>query len=119
MFDFKNLNSAKHQAQDRDDKRELEADKAYQEANELLNRIQQSPGFDLELLRQAADKLVLSIKNKRNKAESYICLSNIFYVLDNIPAAIELMKAARSINPDLPEIARLQNLISFGQSSGK
>lgn len=115
MFDFKDLHSAKDKAKDRDDKRELEAEKAYNEAIALLNQLQKSTGFDLNLLREAADKLVLSIKNKRNKAESYICLSNIFYILDNIPAAIEHMKVAQSINPNLPEISKLQNLISFGQ----
>ena len=119
MFDFKDLNSAKDKAKDRDDKREHEADKAYHEAIELLNQLHKSPDFDLDLLRKAADKLVLSIKNKRNKAESYICLSNIFYILDNIPAAIEHMKVAQSINPNLPGISKMQNLISFGLPSGK
>jgi tetratricopeptide (TPR) repeat protein len=119
MFDFKNLNSAKNKAQNRDDKRELEAEKAYNDAIDLLNSLQKSPDLDMRLLRQAADNLVLSIKNKRNKPEPYLCLANIFYVLDNIPAAIEHMQVARSINPDLPGISKLQDLISFGQPVGK
>jgi tetratricopeptide (TPR) repeat protein len=119
MFDFKNLNSAKNQAHGRDEKREQEADKAYNEAIDLLDKLNKSPDFDLGLLRQAADKILVSISNKRNKAEAYICLANIFYILDNVPAAIEHMKVAQSINPDLPEINKLQKLISFGQASAK
>jgi hypothetical protein len=116
MFDFKNLNSAKNKAQDRDEKREHEADKAYIEAVALLDQLNKSPDFDFAVLRNAADKLLVSISNKRNKAEAYICLANIFYILDNVPVAIEHMKVAQSINPSLPEIGRLQNLISFGKS---
>jgi tellurite resistance protein len=98
---------------DRDQSREELSRTSFQEAMAIIRRLRAEKDFNLNELKIAANKLIISIENNRNNAEAYINLAIIFFVIKNIPASIKYMKISRSINPDLPEINKLQKLLSI------
>lgn len=84
----------------------------FQEAIAIIKRLNHENNFNLNELKIAANKLIVCIENNKNDADAYINLARIFYVIKNIPSAIRFMKISRAINPNLPEIEKLQILIS-------
>lgn len=98
--------------QERNQSREEVSRTNYQEAMEIIKRLTIEKSFNLNKLNIAADKLITSIENNKNNAEAYINLALIFYVIKNIPLAVCYLKISRALNPNLPEIQKLQNLIS-------
>jgi tetratricopeptide (TPR) repeat protein len=96
---------------ERDQSRDELSRTNFQEAMAIINRLTREKNFNLPELKIAANKLIISIENNKNNAEAYINLALIFYVLKNIPASIRYLKVSKAINPDLPEIKRLQQMI--------
>ena len=115
MLNFKNLNSAKEKTKDRDEKNNENYSLAYSEALNYLEKFKHSPDFDKNILKKAADKLIDALEYKKNKAEPYICLACIFYILNDSKMAIKYLKIANLINSHLPEISKLRELFGSGQ----
>lgn len=82
----------------------------YEEALGILENFSKNP--NLKFLQEASYKLLDYIREYRNHAPSYFCLSYIFYALDNTEFAMKFMKEAEQISPDVPdELKKLRNKI--------
>lgn len=111
MFDFEALKTAQKKVQARDDVRLDKSNQACLEALDILALVQRKPHFAVRYLQDAAQKLIQSLEYSRSNVTAYICLASIFLFLEEPKKARKYLKSARSINPDLPEIRKLEKMI--------
>ena len=110
MFDFKNLNDAKKKTQNSDKTRLEQYDQLYNSAITELENFKSTK--DKIHLENSVEKLIECISLKRTEPKSYIKLAYIFFVLDEISTSVKYLNAAKSLDNDLPDVVRLQKLIS-------
>jgi hypothetical protein len=111
MFDFAQIKESKKKAAKLDDQRNEKYELAFNEALEHLKKFKTCQNFEIEILKKSTEKLISSLEQKRSKAEPYICLSCIFYMIDEDRKAIKYYSIANSINPKHPKVQELRNLL--------
>lgn len=75
--------------------------KVYEEALDELKKFQQNP--NIIKLKLAGDKLVEVLKYNKQHAESYFCLSVIFYILDSYKASVKYLSFGERLSKKIPE----------------
>lgn len=82
----------------------------FDKAVELLDGFKSSPGTDV--LKQASDYLLESIKHDKRHAPSYYYLAYIFYTLDNTRFASKFVSLAEKLCPEPPiELVQFKNKV--------
>ena len=112
MFDFSALASAKKQVQQRDQDRLEDYLACYEEALEEFRLFKTLPPDErVESLQIAAEALAEALEYQRQRAEPYLLLAGIFYLLKQLKKAQRYVEIALRLQPDLPGILPLQKLI--------
>ena len=96
MFNLKDLQNAKAKAKE---VRENKLENVYDEAFELLDSFVKTS--EKEILKEAGEKFIESIKRDKNYYPAYFCLSYIFYVLDNGECALKYLEKGEEICPEI------------------
>lgn len=110
MFDFKNLNEAKNKTSKNENIRDDKSEQYYDDALKNIEVFKNTK--DKTYLENAVKNLNESIAIKRTNAKPYLKLAYIFYVIDEISMSVKYLNIAKSLDSDLPDIIKLQNLIS-------
>jgi tetratricopeptide (TPR) repeat protein len=112
MFDLQALKEAKKQVASRDESSDVKFNLLYHEALDALYLFVSKTEYDKESLKKAAEKLAAALEIKKSRAEPYFYLAYIFYLLGKLHLALDYLKVAAFINPDLPGIAALKEEIA-------
>lgn len=110
MFDFDALKDINSVISIRDQKREIEAKKIYEEALVYIKKYKTNN--NKEDLIEASNKLFDSVNTYRKLVEPYVWLAYIFQIMDQFDTAMEYLKIAEDINPNFPQIIKLKSLIA-------
>jgi hypothetical protein len=94
-------------------KREEDYEKEYSEGIRYLREFTHSNNS--EYLKKAANKFFDAMKCKKSRPEPYCYLSYIFYVYNQRGIAIEYLEIARALDPNRPELRKIQNAIYSNQ----
>jgi hypothetical protein len=66
---------------------------------------------DIKTLKKASDKFFSSLSGKRNKAEPFFYISQIFFIFGDKHKAIDYLRAAEEVEPNFKELPRLRQII--------
>lgn len=97
---------------ERDNKRNDNSIELLEQAKEIIEQCVVSGNFNLDSLKDAAEKLINSIEYNRQNGDAYISLANIFYVLGNNQASLKYLRIAKSLNTNIEEVDNLIEIIS-------
>ncbi|PIQ24909.1 hypothetical protein COW36_06015 [bacterium (Candidatus Blackallbacteria) CG17_big_fil_post_rev_8_21_14_2_50_48_46] len=112
MLDFQALASARQEVGVRDEERQRRSAELYQKALLILADFQRKQGIQKSLLKQAANLLHESLLLNNQNPYAYLCMSYIFFVLNDLPRTRRYLNAARKLSPHLPEAGLLQKCLA-------
>lgn len=112
LIEIKELKHIISKVNERDKTRTESFESFLEEALVYLEKFINDPNSNRNNLQKAADNLLKSLKNKRNRSEPYICLGYIFYILSDIKISIKYLKVALLIDPESKQAKELLELVS-------
>lgn len=120
MLDFAALADAKAQVKARDQDREADYRACYDEAVAELRLYATLPARErAESLELAAEALIEALEYQRQRAEPYLLLAGIFYLLAHYRSAQRYLLVARGLDPRLAGLAALQVLLTEALRQGE
>lgn len=115
MYNFKELNSIKKKVGEISEKRSEKYEQIMADVQKKIADFRNSSQNDVSLLKEAADRLIVALEQKRTQPEPYVILATIFYLVNEDRLAFKYLRIAGSLNPNLPQIKTLKRLISGEQ----
>lgn len=95
------------------------SNKAFSEAQTILDVCLLKENFPVDSLKEASEKLIYSIENNRSNADAYVTLAYIHYILANNTNALNYIKQAQQTNPDIKGVIKLIKLINKEEVEAK
>lgn len=95
------------------------SNKAFSEAQTILDVCLLKENFPVDSLKEASEKLIYSIENNRSNADGYVTLAYIHYILANNTTALNYIKQAQQTNPDIKGVIKLVKLINKEEAEAK
>lgn len=112
MYDFSEINKIADVVSSREKTHEQLADAVFLEALNHIKKFNSGTSYNKLYLKKAVEKLLEVVKITHNNAEAFAILAYCMYILGQDDFTLQYLKVATSINPDLPLIYKLQDLIS-------
>lgn len=119
MFDFNSLDIVRKKAEIKGDKKQEQFYHLFDNALEKFRKLVQTQNFDTKLLKEIAYQLLESLKLVKNKAEPYLFLAYIFYIIGDNQISIKYLKVSSLLNPYLDAAERLREAITSERVSLK
>ena len=116
MVDISEISKIKSELKALDDKRGVLYKHDYEGAVKILKEFSDSKNPDKNKLRQAASMLISAIKSKKTEPEPYICISYIFFVLNNQKKAIHYLQMASALNSEHPQVIEMRRVLEKSNS---
>jgi hypothetical protein len=112
MYKFDEINQLNNTLSDRDNQRDEKFNKFFKEALENVIKFNSGNTYNKIYLKKTVELLLEAIKIKNSSAEAYALLAYAMYILDENSLSLKYLKAGHSIDPNLPLIIRMQELLS-------
>ncbi|HEY9839849.1 MAG: hypothetical protein ACAI44_22985 [Candidatus Sericytochromatia bacterium] len=120
MLDFAALATAKAKVQQRDQERVDDYEDCYQEALEELRLFRTLPVRErADSLQIVAEALAEALEYQRHRAEPYLLLAGIFYLLKHYRSAQRYLQIARNLEPNLEGLMPMQALVTEALRQGE
>jgi hypothetical protein len=106
---FKELHNIKAKAKENKAVNEEKVNDDLKEGISLFGQFMKTK--DIKVLKKSSDQFFTVLNSKRNKAEPYFYISQIFYIFGDKQKAIDYLKAAEEVEPEYKELPKLRKLI--------
>lgn len=112
MYDFSEINKIADVVSNIEKNHDETAQALFIEALKNIKKFNSETNYNKLYLKKAVEKLLEVVKITHHNAEAFTILAYCMYILGQDEFTLQYLKAAISINPDLPLIHKLQDLIT-------